>query len=840
MDSTTTQYIRPLRMVKDDESNWKTNQTIYLFPAGGGNEFCVIQFSGTARMESDFSSDILAVSNSINNMGLMNGGTNVHAALQLVLEKIQMGGSNGRTQVWIVTDGEYNGGDPFNLSQSLRQSGVLTTVLGIGNIHQNGLDLVASFGRAFMAKDFNAAIDLVKSGRTQFEEVNLRASLLKESNRIAGRIPCQVEITNHTRTTIQADTRLIIAEDRKYFEKRQPRIGQTIERDETVTVKFELVPLPQFQCMDFRNALRAFPDSVSMRLVDGTALNANPRVCEKAFCLPLDAFAQDLFDACIPTVTSPRYYIPPVKSYNVSLMGRPGIGKSSFPATLQTALSIYPQPDILNTGRGSRSTHHFTQLPPDPNSPLSKILAVFFDTPGYEGNADATSSDYKGVYLPLLLAGLVPNNTELVRAGLINGMFRLENIEFDQRLPLEESWTRTIHVGVLFIHASSVGSDSLEYERNLAIEWTVKHNRVLLVAITNIDQRSDEEVKGLPAIVSTDIGIDEQYIFPIKNYCALRGNIEKNFDMDKMAFQLCHAILTGGATFLKRWPDTIDRIVKAHEETLNHLQLLPRPAPPQPQAPQTPSRAPEAPQHSYPTPTPTRRSTPTPPMPSQQSAASERAASPTPSWTPEGLPAYNEELAQPGSSSSKNVQVTAATPPANEPPAAPAPAPAVLQPPATSQVSSSAAPLQQQQPMVSLRSRVITAVRKNFKTAATLPNESRLTKHDRDRVEEWIDDYPDCQESKTITAKYLNYFDHNGVPHDEDDFLDAQSGFGLAVNRYLAKLDRATRQLPVVPSVAPSETLSMVDCNEVNENESYTDTDSILDELEYERVDQAS
>ncbi|TPX30310.1 hypothetical protein SmJEL517_g06100 [Synchytrium microbalum] len=139
--------------------------------------------------------------------------------------------------------------------------------------------------------------------------------------------------------------------------------------------------------------------------------------------------------------------------------------------------------------------------------------------------------------------------------------------------------------------------------------------------------------------------------------------------------------------------------------------------------------------------------------------------------------------------------------------------------------------------VISIHSRVIIAIRNVFSTAALLPEESQLSKQDRDRFEEWIDDDSDSRESKAIVEKYLNYLDHIGVSHDEDDFLESLSGFGLAVNLCLAKLNRASAQTTVVLTVSPSE-MASVDETEVNdghESDRFTEDGSVINASEFDQ-----
>ncbi|TPX38418.1 hypothetical protein SeLEV6574_g07797 [Synchytrium endobioticum] len=730
---------RRLRMLVDKTRNWNSKQTVILIADSSGsvqhcfdsekrlietlvaqypvqqsddNEFCLIQFSNTAEVVCQPTTDVQKLIQAVHNMKHLNGNTNLYPALEKALEVIRTG-SRLRSHVWVVTDGEYNGQDPFPAIMALRLEKALVTAIGVGRIRQDGLDSVASPGRVFLARNFDDAIDLVQSGRTHVEEIKLRVNLMKTRNRLGEPAPFKVKIVNHTRSCITESSKLVVAANSRYWEKLLISIGADIPIDDQHDVKFDLQVLPEIETAGFEKALDAFEEIVSISLLTTPNSTPDSRVVEEAFVIQLDNFTQQLYELTPMLRVPSQYYIPQPSIFNICIMGRPGTGKSSFIGTLATSLSACPQQDVLLASRGARSTEHFTALSKVYQfGPLQQI-AEFFDTPGYEGSSDASeSTDYRGVDLYLALAGYLPDNVKLVKPGLNGGVFRLVNIPKEQRLSAEQAWPRAIHCGILFIHAAGVGLDELLYEKNLAAEWTRTHNRVLIVVISNIDQRSTEEYPDLIKEVSKTLAIDDKFIYLLKNYCALgKTKLEKDFAIDKMSLQILHAALAGAQTFLDRWPSTIDQIVKAGTEELHHLVLLGQPSPPKP-------------------------------------------SSPTPS---ESVSHYK---------------------------------------------------LQSTAPVLDPTSQMLRVIRKLVKAAT--PDEARITKHERDFIEEVIIDYRDSKDAIRLLRAFKLFYNNDGSPLHDDDEEEALKSFGRSLRRLFNKQRQSSVALE---ASAPSTSTFDGTCN---------------------------
>ncbi|TPX34595.1 hypothetical protein SeMB42_g07156 [Synchytrium endobioticum] len=596
---------RGLRMVEDLNRDWKHRQTVIAIADSSASvraeftteqrlmehvisqfgeddtdgeeasEYCAIQFSDQAEMVCPPTKDASNVVEAINGMKYLGGGTNIYAALEMALGVVKTGG-RGRYQIWLITDGAYNGLNPNSVVLSLRQMGALITVIGVGCTNRNGLNLIASPNRVFFPKNFDAAIEMVQSGTTHIDEINFRVTLMKESNRLTDAVPFKLKIQNDTRSVIKSNSKVVIAAKSKFWERVIVAIGNDVLEQGAQELDFQLECRPEMKSVGFAKALERLEEVVSISLLTGSNLTIDSRVREKGFCLPLDMFAQDLHDIKPLKLKGTKYYIPPVQNFNICILGRPGTGKSSFIGTLDGCLSAHPTDNILNANRGARSTEHFVQLSNVYRlETISKMAVEFFDTPGYEGYNDDAAANYRGVDLGLLLAGYLPENIKLVRDSLDGRVFGIDDIPEDQRLSVKEAWSRAIHCGILFIHAGSIDTD-LDYEAKIASEWTRVHNRILIVVVSQIDRVAPEEHPALIERVSQTTCVDEKYIFLLKNYCALgKSELQKDFAIDKMSLQILHAALTGAQTFLKRWHSTIDQIKKEGTEKLHHLVLLP-------------------------------------------------------------------------------------------------------------------------------------------------------------------------------------------------------------------------------------------------------------------------
>ncbi|TPX37248.1 hypothetical protein SeLEV6574_g07958 [Synchytrium endobioticum] len=598
---------RGLRMVDDPRHNWRHGQTIIIiadssssvrgqfmsekrlmeylisqYPHQGLadadlNQYCVIQFSNSAYMVCHPTNDASEAVAAIHRMPYRAGTSNIYAALKLALKVINRV-HRGRYQVWLITDGACAGLEPTSCVSGLKGKGAVITVIGVGCTHQHRLHDIASPNRVFLPHDFDAAIEMVRSGTTHIDEINFRVTLMKESNRLTDAVPFKLSIQNDSCSIIEASSKVKIAAKSRFWQPTKISLGKNIPVAGTHVFEFELMCRPSIKSLGFAKAFKRLEERVAISLVTGDNTRADPRACELRFCLPLDMFAQDLYDLKPVIPQGPRCYIPPVDTFNLCLLGRPGTGKSSFIATLDGSLSPHPAPDILNANRGARSTEHFVQLSKVYQlEALSKIAAEFFDTPGYEGSSDVDAAEYRGIDLGLLVAGYLPENIKLVRDSLCGRVFGSADIPKEQRLSVEEAWPRAIHCGILFIHASSVGTD-LEYEAKIASEWTRVHDRVLIVVISQIDRVTSAERRLLGKRVSSVTSVDEDFIFLMKNYCSLsKSKLQKNFWIDKMALQILHAALTGAQTFLERWHSTIDKIVMNGTQELHHLVLLSSP-----------------------------------------------------------------------------------------------------------------------------------------------------------------------------------------------------------------------------------------------------------------------
>lgn len=94
------------------------------------------------------------------------GGTNIDAGLAQVQAVFNAGRAGAKKQLWVLTDGEYNGGTHCYAADTLRTSFETDiVVIGIGMLQHYGLNRIASPGRVFLAENFVAALNLVSSSK---------------------------------------------------------------------------------------------------------------------------------------------------------------------------------------------------------------------------------------------------------------------------------------------------------------------------------------------------------------------------------------------------------------------------------------------------------------------------------------------------------------------------------------------------------------------------------------------------------------------------------------------------------------------------------------------------
>jgi GTP-binding protein EngB required for normal cell division len=499
------------------------------FPDNHVNQISVVQFSGTATVHCPLTTDRSKCFKAIDSMPRMGGGTDFIKGVETCLECFYMTSRpDNHRQLWVITDGAFD--KPSQQIHTMKQNGIVMTVIGIGEIVKPSLTNVASFGRCFSVNNFDQAFQLVTAADNnifknnvaiQVEQLNLHSWVKFGEN-----LKFTATIVNIGRQPIEKGTTIVIKKT-SYTRRFVHRMSEKLDVDESLVFDATLACIIK---NDRLKAVERIPSYLEFELVTNHE-QGRPYIEYGRWSLEWRFFRYEFLDLR--------------EKVNILLFGHQGSGKSSFVNSLLSTFSTRIK-SLAYVARDSASvTKHFDKYVLK-SEQTQKLLVDFFDIPGFEQD-----QLYRGQELEMIIEGCMPLRTELISET--GQPKRMEFMDIaKRRSDTHEEHNRRIHVVVMMTSiANAMNEDQMERIATFYDRIRKKNRDVVLVA-THVDEFPDQHERN-KLLQTLQEGTRFETVFPLRNY--IGSDRCKNFELERDIVRILSYCVNKAEDFMEREDD---------------------------------------------------------------------------------------------------------------------------------------------------------------------------------------------------------------------------------------------------------------------------------------------